>query len=205
MKYPEMSWETMEAIVDKLGGMNGVRNLLGGTLTVSETARFWWEENDTIYFSVTSSGTTGPDWVDRLKRKGFEVTDHAKNMLCSKDFCPTSGVEAKIAVLKGMLFADGHRITSEIRAEAAKRKLVKPNVEVACLIRELLMHGELESMGLWGIVTMHEPIEDASGDMDLLRAVQMGARRLLGSCGGGNEEGWRLDNGFAFEVSKIGL
>jgi hypothetical protein len=201
MKYPEMDWHTMEAIVDKLGGIAGARRFLAGELTVTEASRFWREENDVIFFSLTSDGTTGPEWVERLEKKGFQVSEHAKRMLYSPAFEPTSGVATEIAVLKGVLFEDTNRISKTIRAEARKRKLTNPNAEVACLIRELLMHDELEAMGLWGIVVMHEPIMDSFRYPDLFRAIRVGVHRQLGSCDGGSEEGWRRDNGFAFVVA----
>ena len=35
MKYPRMDWGTMEAIVNKLGGLDGVRRFLNGQITIS--------------------------------------------------------------------------------------------------------------------------------------------------------------------------
>ncbi len=39
MKYPKMDWETMEAIVDELGGMEGVYKLLSKTPATQVTSR----------------------------------------------------------------------------------------------------------------------------------------------------------------------
>ena len=35
MKYPRMDWGTMEAIVNKLGGLDGVRHFLNGQITIT--------------------------------------------------------------------------------------------------------------------------------------------------------------------------
>ncbi len=191
----------MEAIINKLGGENGVDLFLRGELTVSAPTRQWREENGVIYFSVTSDGTTGKDWIKRLEGNGFRVEDYAKQVLRSPDFKPTSGVTTEVAVLKGELFTDKDRITDKIRAEADKRKLSKPNAEVACLIREKFTDKDLEAMGLRYIVVMHDPIKNSFDDLYLLFACRSGdGRSMAADCifpGGG----WVSGSGFAFAVS----
>ncbi|MBU3934399.1 hypothetical protein KKC00_00280, partial [Patescibacteria group bacterium] len=130
---------------------------------VQGPARRWSEENGLIYFEVTSDGTTGPQWIERLEKEGFRLSKWAKDVLNSPEFKPTSGTTYRIAILKGTLFTDRDRITKKIRAEAERRKLAKPNAEVACLIREMFSDEELETMGLWWIVVFHEPIRDSDG------------------------------------------
>ncbi len=153
--------DRVQAVWNILGGEEGVDRLLRREITVSETERVWREQNGVIYFSVTSDSTTGEKWIKRLVSKDFRVSGYAKSVLHSLDFKPTDGVTTEIAVLKGMLFSDNDRITKKIRAEADKRKLTKPNAEVACLIREKFTDEEIKAMGLWGIVAMHEPIRDS--------------------------------------------
>ncbi len=104
-------------------------------------------EDDVSYLSVTSDGTTGEDWIKRLEGNGFRVGDYAKQVLRSPDFKPTSGVTTEVAVLRGCLFEDNDRITKKIRAEADKRKLTKPNAELACLIREKFTDKEIDRSG----------------------------------------------------------
>jgi hypothetical protein len=180
-----------------------VRRFNAGELVVSEPTRSWREEDGVIYFSVTSDGTTGKDWITRLESKGFRVGDYAKQVLGSPDFKPTNGVTTEVAVLKGMLFEDNDRITKKIRAEADKRKLSKPNAELACLIREKFTDKEIEQMGLWYIVAMHEPINDSDGVPRLLYAGRSVGDRWLGACSGRPDFWWIRGNGFAFAVSQV--
>jgi hypothetical protein len=154
-----------------------------------------------IYFSVTSDGTTGSQWIKRLERKGFQTSDWARQVLNSPDFVPTSGVTTEIAVLKGMLFEDADRITKNIRAEASRRNLTKPNPEVACLIREAFSDEVLETMGLSWIVVMHEPIKDSGGGPRLLVVNRDG--RWLNADYGHPDGRWGRGNGFAFVVSQV--
>jgi hypothetical protein len=193
----------LNAIVKKLGGHDMALRFLRDELSVSEPIRSWREEDGVIYFSVTSDGTTGEDWIKRLEGNGFRVGDYAKQVLRSPDFKPTNGVTTEVAVLKGMLFEDNDRITKKVRAEADKRKLGKPNAELACLIREKFTDKEIEAMGLIWIVAMHEPINDSVGDPDLLFARRDGDGRWLYACRAGPGDGWFRVNGFAFAVSQV--
>ena len=200
-----MTWGQMEAIVNKLGGYDAAMKFLRGELTVSKPAsRRWREQDGVIYFSVTSDGTTGLQWIERLEKKGFRIGNYAKSVLRSDDFKPTSGVTTEIAVLRGMSFADNERTTKNIRAEADCRNLTKPNAEVACLIRENFSDKEIEAMGLWWIVAMHEPIKDFGGDPTLLRANRFDDGRWLGAYSVNPDNRWSRSGGFAFAVSQVG-
>ena len=192
----------LNAIVKKLGGHDMALRFLRDELSVSEPTRSWREEDGVVYFSVTSDGTTGEDWIKRLEGNGFRVGDYAKQVLRSPRFVPTNGVVTEVAVLKGMLFEDNDRITKKIRAEADRRKLSKPNPELACLIREKFTDKEIEAMGLWYIVAMHEPINDSDGDPDLLVAHRDDGGRWLRAFRGRPGHRWDRDYGFAFAVSS---
>ena len=170
---------------------------------ITETTRAWREEGNVIYFSVTSDGTTGEEWIKRLLKKNYRVGDYAKSILRSKDFKPTKGVTTEIAVLKGMLFTDDERITKKIRIDASNRKLETPNAEIACLIREKFTDEEIEAMGLTWIVAMHEPIKDSDGVPSLLDAHRSGGGRWLDAYDGRPGFRWDRGFGFAFAVSQV--
>ncbi|MDA1335136.1 MAG: hypothetical protein O2794_03960 [bacterium] len=194
----------LNAIVKKLGGHDMALRFLRDELSVSEPTRSWREEDGVIYFSVTSDGAIGEEWIKRLEGNGFRVGDYAKQVLRSPDFKPTNGVTTEVAVLKGMLFEDHFdRITKKIRAEADKRKLSKPNAELVCLIREKFTDKEIEQMGLWYIVAMHKLINDSDGDPRLLSARRSGDGRWLGACYGRPGRGWARAYGFAFVASQV--
>ncbi len=195
----------LNAIVKKIGGHDAALKFLRGELTVSKPTRSWREQDGVIYLSVTSDGTTGPEWISRLESKGFRIGIYPKNVLCSKDFKPTSGITTEIAILKGMLFENSNRVTKKIRVEAESRKLTKPNAEVACLIRENFSDEEIEAMGLWWIVAMHEPINDSGGDPRLLCLDRVDGGSWLGAHCGSPDRRWGRSDGFAFVVSQVEL
>lgn len=202
MKYADVTLGRVEAVWNKLGGEEGVDRFLRGEITVSEPARRWVEKDGVIYLTVTSDGTVGEQWITRLEKKGFRLSNYTKSVLRSSDFKPTSGVTYQIAILKGLLFSDNNRITKKIRSEADARKFITPNAEVACLIRENFSDEDIEAMGLIWIVTMHEPINDSDGSPDLLGAGRSGDGRWLGACYDRPDGGWLRECGFAFVVSQ---
>ncbi|HRH22639.1 MAG TPA: hypothetical protein PLB51_01450 [Candidatus Paceibacterota bacterium] len=192
----------LNAIVKKLGGHDGAIKFLQGKLSVSQPSSNWREQDGVIYLSVTSDGTTGPQWIERLEGKGFHLIDYTKSVLRSPDFKPTKGVTTGIAILKGVLFEGLDRTTSNIRDMATQRKLTTPNAEVACLIREEFSDEEIEAMDLIWIATMHEPIKCSGGDHGLLIVHRNGRGRGLHACQGGLDYGWYREYGFAFVVSE---
>ncbi len=168
--------------------------------------RNWREQDGAIYFSVTSNGMTGEQWISRLEATGFQIGDYAKSILRSPSFKPTKGVTTEVAVLKYPLFGDGYLFTEGIRAFAAERQLTRsgglttPNAEVACLIREALPDEEIEAMGLVQIVVMHGPVDDSDGTPSLLGVARNDAGRHLDAFLASPGFGWPVTSGFAFLV-----
>lgn len=183
-------------------GDDAVERFLSGKLILSEPPRSWREQDGVIYLTVTSDGTTGPELIKRLKDKGFHISDYAKSIVNSPDFKPTTDMITEIAILKGMLFSDSDRTTKKIRAEAGKRNFTAPNAEVACLIREKFTDKDIKAMGLYWIVTMHEPIKDSDGGSRLLDVHRGGDGRWLSASWARPGDGWSRDSGFAFVRSR---
>jgi len=198
-KYGHRPHNWFEAIVNKIGGEERAEQFLKGELIVS--APTWREQDGIIYFTVTSDGTTGPEWIERLEKKGFHVGDYAKQLLRSSDCKQTSGVTTEVAVLKSILFEDKDRITHNIRAKAEKRKLTRPNAEISCLIREKFTDEDIAEMGLTWIIIMHKPINDSDGNPNLLSANRGSDSRCLNAFHGSPDVRWSRGDGFAFVVS----
>lgn len=193
----------LNAIVKKLGGHYMALRFLRDELLVSEPTRSWREEDGVIYFSVTSDGKTGEDWINHLEVSGFFIGDYAKQVLLSPSFKPTNGVKTEVAVLKGMLFEYNDRVTENIHNVANKHKLGKPEPELACLIREKFTDKDIEAMGLVWIVAMHEPINDSNGNPSLLSAHRHGDGRWVSACNDNSGDKWNHRNGFAFVLSSL--
>ena len=150
----------------------------------------------------------GEKGVDRLLRGELKVSVPARSWL-EKDgviyffVTPDSGVMTVIAVLKGTLFTDDERIVKNIRVEADRRNLMKPNIEVAYLIREKFSDEEIKDMGLDVIITMHEPIRDPAGVPDLLRVVSTNGNLLPHQFYVEPGDRWLRADGFAFVALQV--
>jgi len=202
-KYGHRPYNWHEAIANKLGGEEQADRFLRGELSVSKLRQRWSDHGGIIYLPpVTSDGTTGPQWIERLERKDFRLNDYTKRVLCSDDFKPTNGETTEAAVFKGMLFTDNDRTTKKVRALAEALKFTKPNAEVACLIRENFSDEDIEAMGLWWIVAMHEPII-SDGYPRLLGASRGGDGRWLDAFCDNPGFRWRHYVGFAFAVPQV--
>src|SRR3989344_3765271 len=121
----------------------------------------------------------------------------------SRQLLPTAQLaHSGLSGSKGMLFTDNDRTTKKVRALAEALKFTKPNAEVACLIRENFSDEDIEAMGLWWIVAMHEPIISDGGPR-LLGAYRGGGGRWLeGFCDNPGFR-WRHYVGFAFAVPQV--
>jgi hypothetical protein len=163
----------------------------------------WIEKNGLIYFSVTSDGTSGKEWISRLENQDKEIGEHAKNVLLSKDFKPGEPTVYEIVVIKGGLFRNNERTTKNMRAKAEIMKLSTPNAEVACLIREKFSNSDLRALGLYWIITMHKPINDLGGYPTLLCTECLQNSSRLGAHHDSSKHSWYQVDGFAFVASKF--
>ena len=62
----------------------------------------WYKVDTAICFDITSDGTSGEEWIERLEDKGDFVDGYGKCLLRSRDFKPTSGVTSRVCVLRGV-------------------------------------------------------------------------------------------------------
>jgi len=204
-KYKNVTFGQSEAIINKLGGEEGMNKFLRGELIVSEPTSKWRYHAGIIYATFVSDGTTGAEWIVRLEKKGIILTNYAKSMLLSDDFKPTKGVSYEIAILPGGMWDDKNRTTKNIKLEASKRNLIEPNAETSCFIREMFSDKDIEVMGLQWILTMHEPIKNSGGGPSLLGTYRYGDGSCLDADVDGSDSQWFRRGGFAFVSSQVVL
>lgn len=146
--------------------------------------------------------TSHSDIVDCLKKKKIRISSWAEEIIEKISF--TDGITYTIAIIKGEEIGKDYFTTQEIRDEAQKRGYTIPHPEVGLLLREKFSDVEIEQMGLWYIVTMHEPIKDSVSGPGLLGAHRGDGGLWLGACYGRPDDGWSREGGFAFAVSQVG-
>jgi hypothetical protein len=176
------------------------------TATADSVVPTAWSVDDegNIHFALTSNGFTYEQWEQYLECCGWLIGDHTRQMLRRASEAPTNGVTYNIVVRPGKKIRDGGRITNKIRAAAVKKGWVKPHWEVACLVRDTFTDEQLKQMGLWYIVTMHEPIKDSEGVPRLLGVDCGVVGHWLGAFFDGPDGEWSRGGGFAFAVPQVG-
>lgn len=176
----------------------------GAVIPTAPTPTAWTiDDEGNIHFTVTSNGMTREQWEQHLERRGWRIGDYARQVLRRASEAPTNGVTYNIVVRPGKKISDSDHITKKIRAAADKKGWVKPHWEIACLIRDTFTDEQLEQMGLWYIVTMHEPIKDSDGDPRLLSSYRRDDGGWLSAYYGRPGDYWGGRGGFAFVVPQV--
>jgi len=123
--------------------------------------------------TVTSHGHNGPEQQKFLKECGHMVTDYASEILNHGDFTYTEkGAEIQIGILtherfkshldyKDLPWTPGNAWKFVQEVYGIKER---PFHDIGVLLRKNLSDDQMESLGLWGITTLSEPIKDSDGD-----------------------------------------
>jgi|GEM_PF-1630501 len=125
----------LEKIMDQIGGDNVVEavKLINSGKVVVANIKTWKEKKCFAFFSVTSDGASGPQWISRLSSKGIAIDDFFKSRLLSDDFKPTSGVTTKLTVIKSEFEREEFKNLSK---KVQENGLKIPSWETLCLVRE---------------------------------------------------------------------
>ncbi len=206
---------TLNALVKNLMRQTGtkdpakaIRWINSGKWTAIESMKNWHEKDDLIYLTVTSDGTTGEEWIKRLEAKGHFIKNHhdSTELLLSLNFKPTKGVTTKVAIIPGKLVKTRDAIfANDVYVEAQKRNLYKPNIEVGCLIRELISDKEIKAMEIRSILVMSDPIKVGEFN-DRVYQLEVGENGIGKSCLYAHcEYGMHMlkSTGYAFAVSQV--
>jgi hypothetical protein len=127
-----------------------------------------WLQLTMVYFSVTSTGMTGENWLKFLEESGKTVSKDVRVVLASSALRPTDGVTYFIGVIPGTIFNDGGRRLTTVWNFAQTRGFTRPTLEVSLLIRQKFLPQQIISMRFGAIAVLHSPVLDASGKPCLL-------------------------------------
>ena len=119
-------------------------------VAVDRNPRQWCEQDGVIYFTVTSTGTTGRNWIEFFGEDN--VTPGAQKVLLAEKFKPTTRATTRVALVQGEIHpASGN---SDIRPPQQVnlwgRDVAKEGVqaEVACLIAQKFSSADFIEMGI---------------------------------------------------------
>ncbi|MEN9881527.1 MAG: hypothetical protein RLZZ308_710 [Candidatus Parcubacteria bacterium] len=193
MKYGELTLGQVEALVNKLGGMEGVKRFLSGELLVSATAKVWktWKT-----IKLGNGLQTADDFRKAVKSAGMKIDDWANDILGKPAFTATTSkteVELVVASVAELGFKDGAtRKDIYVRAQEFGLDLCPP--EVGPYLR--LQYTD-QPKGEWLIIAM-EPITDLDGNLSLFFVTHDGGERWLSAVNGYPHSFWSGYHRFVF-------
>ncbi len=193
MKYGELTLGQVEALVNKLGGMEGVQRFLSGELLVSATAKVWktWKT-----IQLGTGLQTADDFRKAVKSAGMKIGDWANDILGKPAFTATTietEVELVVASVAELGFKDGAtRKDIYVRAQELGLDLCPPEVGP-----QLRLQYTDQPKGEWLVIAM-EPITDSDGDLNLFSVARDGGGRWLSANDGYPGHFWHGNFRFVF-------
>jgi len=198
-KLAQLPTAMLGMLFDLLNKITGPK----GTMWLRRLKRFLRGENPfgvPKTFEVTTDGRIGEQLVADIEAQGDHVGDIAKQLIHGKKFVATNGITYKLALIMADELEDDDRITSNIRAEAARRGYVDPPMELALYVREMFSDEDLEQIGLWALIIMHEAVADSDGNLSLLGLDRDVGGRSLSAFNVSPDDEWDRGFGFLFLV-----
>ena len=195
MKYGELNLGQVEALVNKLGGIENVKCLLSGAMVIQLVERFkTWK---TIKLGTLK---TADEFRKALKDNGFNISDWANNILGRPAFtAATEEIEVDLVkVTVGELgFKKGARRDQIYdRAKELGLELCSPEVGT-----QLRLQYQDQPNGEWILVAM-EPIVDSGGDPRLFNVVRSDSELWLSSPWGNPDDFWSAGHQWVFVRRK---
>jgi hypothetical protein len=198
MKYNELNLGQIEAVVNKLGGMEGVRRFLSGELAVAvkevECQLKVWK---TIKLGI---GKTADDFRKALKGNGFNIGDWANDILGKPAFMvATEETEVglvKIAVAELGFKKGARRDQIYERAKELGLELCSPEAGP-----QLRLQYRDQPNGEWVLIGM-EPIADSVGCLRVFLVERDGSELWLGGSWSDPGHVWSPDDQWVFCLPK---
>lgn len=208
MKYAPLDLGTVEAVFNKLGGLEGARAFLRGEQKLAPVS-FERNEYGHIVLSLDGLDLTGQQEVERLIAAGFRVSDRAKSCLTStkkdgydKNHRLVAGERYKIALMPTReIVRDSDRTIDALRTRGIEKYgYGKPLAGIVPRIGESVSDKLMEEMGFWFIAASHDTIKDSDGNPDVLCAHRDGDGRWVDASWVHPDDRWNDSGAFAFLV-----
>ncbi len=175
MKYGKLTFGQMEAIVNKLGGMEGVQLLLQGELIVQPRLSPYPKNENTHYvLSIVGKNLPGEEEIAKLEEKDLTIKEGAREILTSagiesynEKHCLEDNKRYNIVLIPGREIPENR--TSESVLNYAKKFGYKlPLAGLMPRILEFVPHRQMEQMDIKYIAALHQTIPTFNGDPHIL-------------------------------------
>ncbi len=192
-KYNDLTLGQVEALVNKLGGMEGVQRFLSGELLVSAIAKVWktWKT-----IKLGTGLKTASDFRKEVMKAGMKISDWANDILGKPAFTATESVtevELVVASVAELGFKDG-ATRKDIYARAKELGLDLCPPEVGPQLR--LQYTD-QPKDEWLVIAM-DPITGSDGFLNLFFVEHDDGSRFLRAGRGRPGSFWRGIDRFVF-------
>ena len=197
MKYGELNLGQVEAIVNKLGGMEGVQLFLSGELVLKEP-EYQWKVWKTI--KLGSGLKTADDFRRSLKDNGFKLGDWANDILGKPAFTVATEeteIDLVVVTVAELGFKNG-ATREQIYARAKERGLDLCPAEVGPQLR---LQYKDQPTGEWLVIGM-EPITFSVGSLLLFHVERAGVGLWLRSDYDGFGSVWSAGRRWVFAFPR---
>lgn len=205
----------------RLAGLSAdlFHKLQSGSLSVEELALFvqrknpfTFERNEHGHVVLTFVGLdlTGAQEIERLVAQQYIVGDFAKSCFLSTNedsydlhHCLVAGQEYKVALIPNKeIESDSDRTTDALRKRGMEHYgYGKPLGGVIPRVREVLSDKQMEELGIFYAVALHDPIIDAVGGPNVLGASRNGGGHKVNAFWNGPNNQWVDGGACVFPVS----
>lgn len=208
-QYKDFTVGQIEAALNMITDAGGIPALLRGDLEIrSKPLPFPKNDHGHYIVEVTGFNLSGVEECARLESLGFRIGDWAKSMLTSTN--PDSydalhrledGKVYKVAIIPGKEVKK-NRTSANLLAYGQQCGYGKPLAGIQPRIREAVSDKQLEEMGIYYIVSLHELIKDSNGHPDVLGSDRRVDGRWLDGYWGSPDHEWNDNGAFAFVVPE---
>lgn len=197
MKYGELNLGQIEAIVNKLGGMESVGQFLRGELVVKAVERAFkvWRT-----IKLGTGPTTADDFRKALKASGCRISDWVNDILGRLAFTASSKeqeLDLVVVSVAELGFKNG-TARKDIYAKAQEIGLTLCPAEVG---PELRLQYKDQPVGEWLYIAM-EPITDSDGCLRVFRVGHGESGQWLDSYAGHPRNFWDEHSRWVFARRK---
>lgn len=197
MKYSTMEWGQMEAVVNKLGGMDGVSRFLAGELVVKVAEKVF----DTWKTIKLGTGlNTADDFRKAIKDNGCRISDWASDIL-GKDAFTTTTEETEVELVNVSVaelgFKNGAK-RADIYQRAQEYGLDLCPAEVGAQLR---LQYKDQPKDEWLRIAM-EPITDSGGRLSVFDVGRGGDGLWLDGVSGRPGRFWDGGDRWVFDRRK---
>ncbi len=169
---------------------------------------FQRNEHGHIVLEIEGLDLTGEQEVERLEGAGFRVSDYAKPCFTSTkqdgynaEHRLVAGQKYKVALVPHKeIKRDADRTTDALRKLGEKYGYSKPLAGIIPRIRESVSDKQMEEMGFWYVVALHDTIQDSDGRPLVLYAYRLDGGRWVGANWGKPGVEWDAYGASAFLV-----